>query len=513
MTKSFVLGIDLGTQSLKIGIFDMSGQKIIVEQESFEILHTASGLAEQDPYDWWKALLACTSRAAQKVDLKKIKAISLCATSSTVVVTDKQLKPVMNAMSWMDQRAINEEEFINSHDDPLVKDVLRYSGGKVSVEWMVTKALWAKKHLELENKLVVEQLDWMNARLTGVVVASKCNASCKWNYIDHRGGFSNNFFEKIGLEDIFASWPNKVVKVGDYIGDVTEEAAKATGLLCGTPVYQGGIDAHIGMIGTNALAPGVMSLITGTSFVQLAHSKTPIFTEGLWGPYEGPLIDDYWLLEGGQLSCGGIISWFMREFYADCSDKDAIFNELEEMVTDIPIGSENLIMLDNWQGNRTPYRDPYLSGAFIGLTTAHTKYHIYRSILEGIAFGTKNVIQTYQASNVPIEHIVVGGGLVHNKLLMQMISDVTGIPIYVTTEKETGAKGAAIVAAYGFGIYDCLLSASQQMVAVKEIYKPDYEKYEQYQEKFALSIQITKSLAPFMKQLKVKKEGVHEPVT
>src|SRR5699024_498249 len=120
-----------------------------------------------------------------------------------------------------------------------------------------------------------------------------------------------------------------------------------------------------------------------------------------WGPYDSPLIDNYWLLEGGQLSAGSIISWFLREHYEDRTDIDKVFDELNHRASLIEIGSEGLLTLDHWQGNRTPYRDPHAKGAIIGLTLAHDKYHIYRSILESIALGTTNVIKTMQDLDIP----------------------------------------------------------------------------------------------------------------
>ncbi|TSB48520.1 FGGY-family carbohydrate kinase [Alkalicoccobacillus porphyridii] len=509
-TTNLTLGIDIGTQSLKIGLYTVKGDLVAAEQEGFFTYYESGGRTEQDPHDWWNALQLCLNRAGEKVDLTAVKAVAMCATSSTVVLTDKNVQPLTRALCWMDQRSVKEEESINHNQDEWVKEVLKYSGGKVSVEWMVTKALWIKNNYDLDGKYILEQLDWMNYQLTDTLAASQCNASCKWNYVGILDGFSTTFFERIGLEGIQEVWPKQVRRVGDQVGKISTSAASALGLVEGTPVYQGGIDAHIGMIGSQALEPGNLCMITGTSFVHLVHHDEPVFQDGLWGPYDSPIIDGHWLLEGGQLSCGSTVSWFLKEFYSDRKDYDELFQELEQAAEQMEIGSHGLIAMDSWQGNRTPYRDPYASGAFIGLTSAHTKQHIYRAILESIAFGTKNVMETFKEAGVPIHRLIAGGGLIKNRLLMQMISDMTQLPIYTTDSNETGAKGSAIIAAYGMGAYASLTEASKQMVQVKLSFQPNPDHYDDYLRVFKLYLSINESLRPFMKTLRLGKEDVHE---
>lgn len=513
MTTKYLLGIDLGTQSLKVGIYNESGTLLLSESSAYQTNHTQAGLSEQNPNDWWQALKDALAKAKEKIDLRLINGISLCATSSTVVLTDKVYHPVAPAQCWMDQRSVKEEEEINCNTNPVVEDRLLFSGKKTSVEWMTTKSLWLKRHYDLSDKYILEQIDWMNYMLTGEVVASKCNATCKWNYVDHLGGFSDPFFQEIGLDGITNHWPSRVLKVGEKVGEITEYVAFELGVAAGTPVFQGGVDAHIGMIGSGALEVGHLSMITGTSFVHLMHHDHPIFNDSLWGPYDSPLIDGHWLLEGGQLSCGSIITWFLNEFYSGRKDFNEIFTELEKNIQDIEVGSEGLIVLDSWKGNRTPYKTPYATGAFIGLTLSHTKFHIYRAILESIAFGTKNVIETFRNSSIPVKKIIAGGGGTKNASWMQMISDVTGIPMYIPKEEETGTKGAAIIAAYGIGLFPSIKHASNQMVAMQKVYEPDLNKTAKYEDIFESYLELNQLLFPIMRKLKEGKGESYEICT
>ena len=354
MPKKYVLGIDLGTQSLKIGIYTTDGKQIYNASASYPTYNGSNGYSEQDANDWWSALQTAMQLVSKVVDKKYIKGIALCATSSTVLLTDENLQPISLAQCWMDQRSTAEEDEINSIEHAHVKERLRYSGEKTSVEWMLTKSLWLKRNYDLTSKRIVEQIDWMNYKLTDVLVASQCNATCKWGYVERIDGFSEEFLKEIGLEGITKHWPSKVIHVGDLVGKVTKEAANFLSLEAGIPVFQGGIDAHIGMIGAGALEPGNLNLTTGTSFVHLMHHEQPIFNDSLWGPYDSPLVQDKWLLEGGQLSCGSIISWFLKEFYEHQSNKLEVYKELEREIKKIDPGSDGLFMLDSWKGNRTP---------------------------------------------------------------------------------------------------------------------------------------------------------------
>src|SRR5699024_2217673 len=162
------------------------------------------------------------------------------------------------------------------------------------------------------------------------------------------------------------------------------------------------------------------------------------------------------------------------------------------------IGSDGLIMLDHWQGNRTPYRDPLAKGAIVGLTLSHNKYHIYRAILESIALGTNNVINKMRSLNIPVNKIIVGGGLTKNHLLMQMISDCTNKLMYVPDTTETSVKGAAIVASYGEGYYQSLQEASEKMTALSLAFSPKSQNKRRYEKLFHKYIRLNEILNPFV---------------
>ncbi|WP_183192399.1 FGGY-family carbohydrate kinase [Brevibacillus fluminis] len=503
MKQAIVAGIDFGTQGLKVGLFTVAGKLVWKGERSYPTVYPHAGQAEQNPQHWWKALREVLAEAASVLPLSQIEGIGVCATSSTVLVVDEAGTPQTPALMWMDKRAVAQAQTINEKEEPIVKDILRYSGGKVSEEWMVAKALYLKENgYLLPGRKVVEQLDWINFKLTNRWVASQCNAVCKWNYRDGEG-FSPAFFKAIDLPEYREFWPEEVIPVGSQVGVVTEGAAVELGLSAGIPVFQGGIDAHIGMLGVGAVDSGIMSLVMGTSFVHLVHAEEPVFHEGLWGPYENPILPDKWLIEGGQLSCGSLTTWFLQQFYPHVPAEQLyrVYDELLAEAARIAPGSEGLVMMDSWQGNRTPYRNPHATGSLVGLTLAHTRYHIFRAILEATAYGTRNIISTFEETDVPITRIIACGGGTKNALWMQILSDVTGLVIETLEETEAGSKGAAILASYGLGHYLTLADAAKALAEKGHVYTPQPDAHRAYDRYFTTYLDLHKALFPIMKEL------------
>ena len=416
-----------------------------------------------------------------------IKSISVCSTSSTVLAVDEQGNPMMDAIMWMDTRAVKEMEKINATADP----VLEYCGGEDSVEWMIPKTLWIKNNkpeIYKDSYKIIEQLDWMNYQLCGTFATSICQAARKWNYVSCEGGWNSAFFKKIGLDDYEEKLVTDVRRLGEELGRIDPAFAEKYDLNPDMMVVQGGIDAHIGMLGLGVARPGKMAMIMGTSFVQLCFSEQKLQLDGLWGPYDAPIIPDAWLLEGGQTSAGSIVKWYMREFGVDKMDNPYAY--MNEQIEGIAPGADGLVALDFFQGNRTPYKDANAKGVIYGLTLSHTKAHIYRALLESVAFGTKNIIDSFEQNGSPVNTIVGCGGVTKDKVWMQIISDVTGKPIVVTEDAGASALGCAIVASVGSKAYTNFEEATRGMVKEAYVVEPNPETHAVYEGIFEKYVEI-----------------------
>lgn len=486
----YFMGVDTGTQSVRVVVADISGNIVASDEQVYETYYPQPGWAEQKPADWW----SCFNKAVENVTKNlsmgirySIKSISVCSTSSTVLAVDEQGNPMMDAIMWMDTRAVKEMEKINATADP----VLEYCGGEDSVEWMIPKTLWIKNNkpeIYKDSYKIIEQLDWMNYQLCGTFATSICQAACKWNYVSCEGGWNSAFFKKIGLDDYEEKLVTDVRRLGEELGRIDPAFAEKYDLNPDMMVVQGGIDAHIGMLGLGVDRAGKMAMIMGTSFVQLCFSEQKLQLDGLWGPYDAPIIPDAWLLEGGQTSAGSIVKWYMREFGVDKMDNPYAY--MNEQIEGIAPGADGLVALDFFQGNRTPYKDANAKGVIYGLTLSHTKAHIYRALLESVAFGTKNIIDSFEQNGSPVNTIVGCGGVTKDKVWMQIISDVTGKPIVVTEDAGASALGCAIVASVGSKAYTNFEEATRGMVKEAYVVEPNPETHAVYEGIFEKYVEI-----------------------
>lgn len=482
----YFLGIDVGTQGLRSGIFDARGNVVALSFYSYPEYHPRPGWAEQDPADWWKGVQDTVRRCLFEGEVRPedIAALSVSTSSCTVLPVDRFGNPRYRAIMWMDVRAFEQAERINATGNPL----LRYAGGHESPEWMIPKALWLKENLPdifANADYIVEAQNWIIFKLTDRWVTSLNNAICKWNYCPTEGGWPISLLRDLRFEELLSKWPRELIPVGERVGELTKRAAYELGLVPGTPVIQGGIDAYAAMVGLDVVHPQRLAMVIGPSTCHLALSEEPIFSPGIWGPYYGAVLPNMWILEGGQSSTGSVIRWFVDNFAREecaraCELGEDLFVFLDKMVAQVPPGSDGLVLLDYFQGNRSPYQDPLARGALWGLSLSHTKAHVLRAIYEGTAYGTYHILQTLAQSGFEVEEMYVSGPGARSRLWLQIHADVTNIPIYLTTVEEASTLGTAIYAAVGVGFYDSIPEATLKMVQISGQIYPNRQNHEVY---------------------------------
>lgn len=493
-SKDLFLGIDFGTQGVRVGVVDMKGAIISSHEIKYPIAHPKPGYATQDSSDWWNSFTRSLDMALLNLPAgnkrSDIKGMTVDTTSSTVIPVDEAGEALDEAILWMDIRAVDQADRINATDH----EVLKYCGGAVSPEWFIPKMLWLKEEkTELYNKAdkIVEHQDYFNHKLTGNWTVSQINAVCKWNYVDGEG-FNEEYMNQIGLEDYKEKMVTNVVRMGDKVGNLTDELAAQFDLNT-IPVFQGGIDAHMGMVGMGVNKPGTMAAIMGTSFVQLLFTDdTDADIKGIWGPYHEAMFEGLTLLEAGQVSAGSVQGWFTKLF--EPGDSDA-YETLQKQLVEIPIGSDGVRALDFFQGNRTPYKDGYATGNIDGLTLNHTTGHVYRALLESVAFGFKNINDNFERNGVPVERVVATGGVTQNKEWMQIIADVTGVEYIINENVNAGPLlGCGIVSAVNSGSYASYDEAIENMVHEKETIYPNLENTKLYEEAYQDYLDLYKKL-------------------
>jgi FGGY-family pentulose kinase len=483
----YLMGIDFGTGGARVGIFDREGTPLVFNGVEWETNFPRPGRAEQDPDVWWSSLVEATRGAMEKsgVSPEEIAGIAVDTTSCTVVAVDAQDRHLRPAIMWMDVRASDQAQRASETGDP----ALKYNGyGPVSAEWGLPKSLWLKEN-EPETydnaKHICDCQDWLNNRLTGEWAASINVVAAKYHYDRGVGGWPVSLYEAVGVEDVLEKFPDPVLDLGAVVGELRKEAADELGLKAGTPVAQGAIDGYSGAVGLGVTEPGKMALITGSSHAMLGQVAKPIHGQGFWGAYTDAVIPGQFTVEGGQVSTGSVVAWFKNGFAMKANEearKRGVdpYEVLNEMARDIPIGSDGLVVIDYFQGNRTPHTDSLARGMMWGLSLGHTEAHMFRAIIEGICYGTEDAIRAMRAHDFEPRLNVVSGGPTKSELWMQMHADVSNIPISLTRVSEGPVLGSAMMAAVGAGIYPDVQTAADNMVHTEETIEPNPEAHEAY---------------------------------
>lgn len=468
----YVIGVDGGTESLRAHVFDCEGRDHGGAKAAYPTSFPSPGRAEQDPRDWWTALGQAVRGAvrAAGVDPRDIGALALDTTSATVVVADAAGEPLRPALLWMDVRAADEAGTVLATGDEALE--LNCAGaGPVSAEWMIPKALWLKRHERARYERaahVFEYQDFLVHKLTGRDVASLANVAARWHYRARAGGWPLSLLSSLDLDDLAGKWPAEVLSPGAIVGPLARDAADHLGLAPSTLVVQGGIDAFIGMIGLGVARPGQLALVTGSSHLQLALADRPMTIPGLWGSYADAVYAGRHVIEGGQSATGSMIAWLARLIGAD-ADLAALNREASALEP----GSEGLVVLDHFQGNRTPFTDPHSRGAVVGLSLSHGRAHLFRAMIEGIAFGTRAVLDRIAAAGLAIDEMVIGGGASRSPLWVQIHADTAARPVKVAAFADAPVLGSAILAAAGAGAFPDIDAAIAAMVRVERVVEPD----------------------------------------
>ncbi len=480
-TGPVIIGVDGGTESLRVAVFDLRGAELAVARAPYVTTFPAPGQAEQSPEDWWRALCKALPEAVRKSGVAKsaIRAIALDTTCCTVCFLDCDGAPLRPALLWMDVRASGEAAALLATKDKALA-VNNGGAGPVSAEWMIPKALWLKRSQpELFDRAttICEYQDYLNFRLTGEMTASANNTGVRWHFRHDAGGPPSSMLRALGVEELLEKWPRTIVDPGSSVGALSARAADALDLPIGVPVVQGGADAFIAMAGLGVVRPGEIALVTGSSHLQLAITNAPLNGEGMWGAYADVLRRGSFVVEGGQTSTGSAVNWFRRTFAANAS-----YAELDHEAAQAPIGCDGLIAQDHFQGNRTPYTDATSRGAFTGLSLKHERGHMFRALLESVGFGTRLVLDTMCERGVAVDNIALCGGVARSALWTQLHADIIGRPINVSFAACAPALGGAMFAAIGAGLMRDLDEAAACMVSAYRRVEPDTAAHRAYDE-------------------------------
>jgi len=516
--RNYSIGVDFGTESGRALLVDVAdGQEIATAVHAYangviDERLPESGVrlepdwALQDPNDYLEVFKQAIPAvlAASGVDPADVIGIGVAFTACTMLPTTDDGTPLCCLPEWRAQphawvklwkhhAAQDEANRLNAIARTRGEPWLDSYGGKISAEWFFPKAwqiLDEAPALYAAADRLIEAADWVVWQLTGVETRNECTAGYKaiWS---RRDGFpSNAFFKALDprLERIVdEKLLRTLAPLGARAGGLTEQAARWTGLRPGTPVAVANVDAHVTLPAIGSIEPGTMVMIMGTSTCDVmvaAQQQELPDVPGMCGVVDGGIVPGMLGYEAGQSGVGDIFAWFVEHGVPPAYHQAAqrrglgLHTLLEQEAAKLRPGESGLLALDWWNGNRSTLVDVELGGLLLGMTLATTAPEIYRALIEATAFGTREIIETLNASGVPVRRLVAAGGLPErNQLLMQIYTDVTGHEIGVVRSAQAPALGAAmhgaVAAGAAAGGYADIATAARQMGGLRaERYTP-----------------------------------------
>jgi len=495
--QKLYLGIDVSTTSAKALLVDELGA--VVGSASSELsLSTPQPLwSEQDPYEWWRATVQSIRQALiqAKVSGEAVHAVGLTGQMHGLVLLDAQKNVLRPAILWNDQRTSAECEEITRKVG--FEHLLHLTGNKALTGFTAPKILWVRKHepeIYARAAHILLPKDYVRLCLTDDYAVDKADGSGMMLFDLKQRDWSNELLETL---EIPREWLPKTYEGQEITGEISQEAARQTGLKARTPVVAGGGDQAAQAVGVGAVTPGIVALTLGTSGVVFASTGEP-FIEN-----EGRLhafchaVPGIWHLMGVMLSAAGSLKW-----YRDILAPGVLFDDLLAPAQDIPAGSEGLFFLPYLTGERTPHPDPLARAAFVGLTIRHSRHHMTRAVLEGVAFGLRDNMELIRSAGLgEIRQVRVSGGGARSPLWRQILSDVMAVELVTVNTTEGAAYGAALLAGVGAGSWRTVAESCQATVNTVERTQPQPWAVKQYEQAYQLYRQLYPALKPTFDQV------------
>ena len=473
----YVIGIDCSTTATKAVVWDREGNAVAEGRASLALGVPRPDWGEQDADEWWRSTVVALRRAARAVDARRIGAIGITHQRETFVCVDAEDRPVRPAIVWLDSRPREQVERFGS------EEVHRITGKPPNPTPGFYKLLWLQEHepetLERTAK-VVDVHAFLVHRMTG-------HWRTSWASADPLGLVDMRSFDwSDGLLDMAGLSRGQVCEIyppGEVIGELREDVAAEIGLAAGLPIVSGAGDGQAAGLGANITGPGRAYLNLGTAVVSGTYSE-----HYSWGPeyrvLSGPIPGTY-TLETLLAAGTDTVSWFVEKFAGIRADELGVGlgaeQILEAAAAQVEPGSAGLLAVPYWNNASTPYWDLTARGVMLGWTKTHGKAHVYRAILEGIAFEQRLMTEAAEADlEQPIQHLLALGGGSRSPLWCQIVADIMRRPVSVTREVESTCLGAGMLAAAAAGIHDGIGEAAAAMSGTGARFEPDEKRTARY---------------------------------
>jgi xylulokinase len=486
VSAPYVLGIDLGTTTCRCAIFDLSGTEIATASREMPIDYPRPLWAEVNPEAWWQGTIQVVRETLARSDVipEQIAGVGLSGLMHAPVLLDGEGQPVTPAMLWMDQRCAPQCEALNRGQSGSTR--LRFSTtlSAPKLRWladMQPDALARARTLLLPK-------DFVRYRLTNTICTDASDAGGTGLFNRERGAWD---WEAVRLARVPEEILPPIRPSWALAGQVTPDAARETGLAPGTKVAVGGSDVFCTRMGIGELAAREVCVYLGTAaWIALV--------DGI-GPDGRPTIRGF----GATATTGAALRWIRDLLVGEAnSDVPASYDTLTRQAEAAPLGAEGLFFLPHLMGERGPQADPLARGALVGLTLRHGRPQIVRAVLEGTAFHLRRLLEARTASHWTEGGPRAGatcGGVARSPFWMQLLADITQLPLRVPVVVEAGVLGAAILGGVATGVVS-QDTASSQMVRTGRTYVPNSASVPRYDALYARYCQLDDLLAPWFRE-------------
>ncbi|WP_369018696.1 FGGY-family carbohydrate kinase [Thermatribacter velox] len=483
--KDFILAVDAGTSSLKAVVFDFEGREIVSVSKDYPTRFSAPGEVEQDPDSWWDALVFCLHRLWDKgIVPQSIAGVCVTGQMELCLPLDLNYKPLYPAILCSDMRAQQEMDLVAESIG--WENFWAYTGNFPRASMTVAKILWLKKHLpdvyRATRVVVNSSKDYLLFCLAGVQVTDPTSASTTGILNIRKRTWEGEILKAAGIS---VSLLPPVLASTEEVGSVTPEAARATGLLTGCPVFNGAGDAGASSLGAGVFDPSRAYCYLGTTgWVATVDNSLPV------KPRKGLFIlcdpdPQYYILVAPLLNAGRAYRWAIE---ALGYEKEGGYARAEEELKTVPPGSGGVIFLPYLQGERSPFFDPHARGVFFGLSETTGRAEMVRAVLEGVSFAIRQLIALLKSrdNGEKLSFLTLIGGGSRSTVWPQILADVCGVDVAVS-ERGAGATcfGTFLIALSGYrGFLD--QSLVNGILGESRVYKPSWEAQSVYEVLFPL---------------------------
>ncbi len=493
----YFLGIDVGTGGSRAVLIDERGAVVgsaVVDHEPFA--SPQIGWAEQDPRDWWRASVAAILKILHSTDLHPgdISAVGFSGQMHGSVLLDAEGDVLRPALLWCDQRTDKQCREITEKIG--AERLIRLVCNPAITGFTLPKLLWVRENepdVWAKVQSVLLPKDYVRFCLSGDTASDVADSSGTLLFDVQNRRWSD---EMLAAMDIDRDLLPEVFESIEITGKVSKAGSEATGLLEGTPIVAGAGDNAAGAIGMGIVRPGTVSSTIGTSGVVFVVTEKP--TLDLKGRTHTlcHAVPDRWHMTGVTLAAGLSLKWFRENF-----GHGADFAHLDNEAAKTPVGSDGAIWLPYLMGERTPHLDSHARAAFVGLTASHTRGHMARAVMEGVAFSLRDSFEIFRDLGAPMDSIRLGGGGAKSPLWRQIQADVYGQAVETIEVEEGAAFGAAILAGVGVGAWKSVDEACEKAIRVAERTEPDPSSVEMLDRNYEAFKQLYSALRSAMRSI------------